>query len=341
MNSESKWHFNYDRSCVISYSYYCSPYQICGCDGEIVSWYPDAIRKPVTRFNPGGSKALKRIKGRGVCFHVAASEGASLFNYFNQSGNPCSHFYVRRDGTVEQYVDTDYRAPAQLQGNPTMLGIETQGGANESIVDTELWSVACLNSLIKLTQWLQQIDNFPAIMMANSISTSKGLGYHKLGINPWRVDTGELWSESNGKLCPGKAKINQIRTIILPGIKGENPDMATLESIEIKVDQLLASEAARYAVYTDRYNVESGRWEAEVNRDAAEAQIWAKEVERDMAMDAQLDRIETAVTNIDWRQVAINIAEQLQLNFPELNETVVTSIVENVINRTKLNVVAS
>lgn len=303
-----------------------------------MSWYPDAIRKPVTRFNPGGTKVQVRKKGRGVCFHVAASEGASLFNYFNQPGNPCSHFYVRRDGTVEQYVDTDYVAPAQLAGNSTMLGIETQGGANEATVDTELWSLACLNSLIKLTKWLQQVDNFPAIMMANSLAGSQGLGYHRLGINPWRIKDGQLWSESYGKLCPGANKINQIKTIILPGIKGENPDMATLESIQTSLDQLLAAEAARYAVYTDRYNVETGRWEAEANRDSAEAQLWAKEVERDVAMDAQLDRIEAAVTNIDWRQIAINIAEQLQLNFPELSGTVVTGIVESVLNKTKLSV---
>ncbi|HEY5989643.1 MAG TPA: N-acetylmuramoyl-L-alanine amidase, partial [Streptosporangiaceae bacterium] len=176
-----------------------------------MAWFPGAIRKEVTRFNPGGDLARLRIKGRGICDHVAASEAASLFNYFNEPGNPCSHFYVRRSGIIEQYVDTDWVAPANLEGNPTLLSIETQGGATESTVDSEPWEPAALDALIQLHIWLQKIDGFPIQEMPNSLSISKGVGYHRLGIDPWRVSGGELWSRSTGKLCPGLEKIRQIR----------------------------------------------------------------------------------------------------------------------------------
>jgi N-acetylmuramoyl-L-alanine amidase len=297
-------------------------------------WYPDAIKKPVTRFNPGGDKATLRTKGRGVCYHVAVSLSASLFNYFNTPGNPCSHFYVRFDGTVEQYVDTDYRAPANLQGNPTLLSIETMGGKTN--VDTEPWTPDQLTSLIKLTQWLQFLDRFPIQLMPNSISSSKGLGWHKLGVNPWRVDSGELWSESYGKVCPGAKKIEQINTVILPGVKGEIVDMATLESIETKLDGLIAAEAARYGVYTGRYNVETDRWESEVDRDAAEANLWVAEIQRDKEADTKLDQI---LANTNPEQLAAKVVEQLVQNFPEIDGVMVKGIVVDVINSSKLQVV--
>lgn len=264
-------------------------------------WYPDAIRKPVERFNPGGDKAVIRVKGRGVCFHVAVSLAASLFNYFNQPGNPCSHFYVRLDGTVEQYVDTNYRAPAQLQGNPTMLGIETAGGVTNA--DTEPWTNAQLIGLVNLTKWLESIDGFPLKLMENSRLPTEGLGWHRLGINPWRVSGGELWSESEGKVCPGSKKIEQIRTVILPGAKGDL-DMADHASLEAQlndlkqmVQNLIDAEAARYGVYTGRYNAETRRWESEVARDQAESALWVAEAQRDADEMAKLDEILTVVRN--------------------------------------------
>lgn len=205
-----------------------------------MAWFPGAIRKEVTRFNPGGDRARLRIKGRGICDHVAASEAASLFNYFNEPGNPCSHFYVRRSGIVEQYVDTDWVAPANLEGNPTLLSIETQGGATELTVDIEPWEPAALDALIQLHIWLQKIDGFPIQEMPNSLSTSKGVGYHRLGIDPWRVLGGELWSRSTGKLCPGLEKIRQIRTVIIPSMKQGDIMALTDDEIE-KIAQRTAA----------------------------------------------------------------------------------------------------
>jgi N-acetylmuramoyl-L-alanine amidase len=171
-----------------------------------VGWYPGAIRKEVTRHR------TRMERHRGICEHVAVSEAASLFNYFNQSGNPTSHFYVRKDGKVEQYVDTIYIAPCQLDGNPTLISIETQGGVNNP--DSEPWTAAQCESLAGIAAWAHKLHGIPLKSMPNSLPSSTGVGYHRLGVDPWRVPNGEKWSSAYGKICPGTGKIAQIPGII-------------------------------------------------------------------------------------------------------------------------------
>jgi hypothetical protein len=171
-----------------------------------VAWYPKAIRKEIKRH-----RTLRVRKGR-VCLHVAVSEGSSLFGYFNRSGNPTSHFYVRRDGTIEQYVDTKYRAPANLEGNSSLISFETQGGVKNA--NSEPWTAAQVNAMAECIAWLNQVDNVPLQLMPNSKSSSLGIGYHKQGVDPYRVSGGEKWSSAYGKICPGQGKIDQIPTII-------------------------------------------------------------------------------------------------------------------------------
>jgi hypothetical protein len=169
-------------------------------------WYPKAIRKEVTRHRTPMSAH------RGVVLHVAVSESSSLFGYFNQKGNPTSHFYVRKDGTVEQYVDTQFVAPAQLDGNPTLVGIETQGGVTDA--KHEQWTPAQVETLAQLCAWVHETHGTPLQAMKSSLKTERGVGPHRLGIDPWRVSGGEHWSTSYGKTCPGDAKVAQVPTVI-------------------------------------------------------------------------------------------------------------------------------
>jgi hypothetical protein len=181
-----------------------------------MAWFPGAIRKVVARHR------TSMARHRGVCCHVAVSEAASLFNYFNQPGNPTSHFYVRRDGTVEQYVDTQFRAPANLDGNSSLISVETQGGVRN--VDTEPWTSDQLDALARIAAWSNRIHGIPLVRMTNSLSATRGIGYHRLGIDPWRVSGGERWSLSYGKICPGAGKIAQIPRIITMARQGGEGD---------------------------------------------------------------------------------------------------------------------
>ena len=198
-----------------------------------MGWYPGAIRKEVTRHR------TRIQRHRGICNHVAVSEAASLFNYFNQSGNPTSHFYVRKDGKVEQYVDTVYIAPCQLDGNPTLISIETQGGVNNP--DSEPWTAAQCETLAGIAAWAHNLHGIPLKSMPNSLSSSTGVGYHRLGINPWRVPNGELWSSANGKICPGTGKIAQIPGIITRANQLTTGDDGAMAWTDAQIEEALAS----------------------------------------------------------------------------------------------------
>lgn len=196
-----------------------------------MAWYPQAIKKEI-HYHKKPMSAYNRVN-----LHVAVSESDSLYNLFNRPNQVCSHFYVRKDGTVEQYVDTRYRAAADLEGNDATVSIETAGGVKNA--DTEKWTEAQVQSLAALWAWIRDehgISN--KIAVSSKIgSESKGLSWHRLGVDgnfPSLPDPragrlqrggGMRYSNSRGKLCPGGGKILQIEDIFnLANKKEEKPE---------------------------------------------------------------------------------------------------------------------
>lgn len=182
--------------------------------------YPGATWRPVAS---KGRKALTEYNR--VNFHVAVSEASSLWDYFNKSSSPDSHFYVRRDGTTEQYVDTSQRAFADYEGNDATISIETQGGVNNP--NGEPWTDAQRETLAQIYAWAVQTHGI-AVQQASSSKkdqTSRGMSWHRLGIDgnfPALPDIragrkqrggGMHWSTSSGKACPGDAKIQSVPSI--------------------------------------------------------------------------------------------------------------------------------
>ena len=169
--------------------------------------YPKAIRKLIA---PGSNDP--RITAVGVVAHVAVSRADSLYSYFNgPSGGIESHFYIREDGTVEQYRDTAYEADAQGDGNSwpvgsTRLGfisVETEGMGDGS------WTDAQLASFDALCRWAAETHGFPlrAVTVPQPRSAAEGgVGYHSQ-FTAWNP---------NGHTCPGAARIAQFKTVVLP-----------------------------------------------------------------------------------------------------------------------------
>src|SRR5699024_181870 len=159
---------------------------------------------------------------RRVNLHVAVSEASSLFGYFNQKAVADSHMYVRKDGTVDQYVDTAYQANADVQGNDATISIETQGGLHNT--QSEKWTPAQVESLAQIYAWAVKTHGIPLKIAKDSIPTgtsSHGLSWHRLGIDGnfgggilrGRVAGGMHYSKSRGKVCPGDAKIRQVQDV--------------------------------------------------------------------------------------------------------------------------------
>lgn len=183
--------------------------------------FPGATWRPITADK--GRRPMAAYNR--VNLHVAVTEGSSLHAAFNRSGAVDSHFYVRRDGSAEQYVDTSMRAFADLDGNDATISIETQGGVHSA--DTEQWTAAQVETLAQIYAWAVRTHGIARQVAWNSQpgASSHGLSWHRLGIDgnfPGLPDVragrgqrggGMHYSKSRGKLCPGGGKIQQVPTI--------------------------------------------------------------------------------------------------------------------------------
>lgn len=181
-------------------------------------WYPTAIRKNIP---PGTSDP--RVTPTQIIDHVAASTTSSLYGWFNgPSGGVESHFYVRSDGTVEQYRDTAYQADAQVGGGRNAISIETSG-----LMDGT-WSEVQIAALIALHDWLVSVH--PTIpRRACPDPYSGGLGYHSM----WPGTTPGAWA-TDGRTCPGPRRITQWRERVLPAFTDTSGDDMALTEIEIQ-----------------------------------------------------------------------------------------------------------
>lgn len=180
-----------------------------------MGWYPGAVKKPIS------INYTKRVTTKTcVILHTSASLSSSLHGWFsNQSAKASSHFYIRMDGVVEQYLDTKHISWANASANSRSVTIETEGLGNEK------WTPAQLESIKKVLKWSCAEHNIPVRQMNSSAASEKGIGWHRLGIDGNfpssgilrgrnQRGTGEVWSSSRGKVCPGSLRIEQIPALI-------------------------------------------------------------------------------------------------------------------------------
>lgn len=167
-----------------------------------MAWYSKAVRKAL----PLDTSKDPRITPRVVILHVADSEADSLFSYFKSgSGGVESHFYVKYDGTIEQYRDTAYQADANVDANGFAISIESQGKANGT------WTAAQLASIKNLLTWIHQTHGVPLVKCPKW--DGSGVGYHVQFESHW---------DKRGASCPGPNRIKQFENDIVPWMKGED-----------------------------------------------------------------------------------------------------------------------
>lgn len=226
--------------------------------------YPGAIWKPITAKTRSRLTVYNRMN-----LHVAVSEGDSLFSFFNQPGIADSHFYVRRDGTVEQYVDTAYRAYADLEGNDATISVETQG------MGTGGWTPAQRESLARLYAWAVKTHGIAKKLATNSKvgTSSHGLSWHRLGcdgnfpalpsILAGRLQRGGgmHYSRSYGKICPGDDRIKQIPSIFARALEilGGSPTTTTTTTGGFMADLTEAQQQEIHKAVTAKVR-DGDRW---------------------------------------------------------------------------------
>lgn len=180
-----------------------------------MAWYPKARRRQLPR-----NYTARRTNKNCALLHSTASIAASQFGWFSDSrAQASSHFHIDFSGNVEQYLDTDFIAWTNVDGNPRSVTIETAGIGNE------VWSAAQVRAIVDLLIWICDTHRIPVRQMASSRTTEHGIGWHRLGIDGNFPTTGilrgrlqrgggEYWDRNRGKVCPGSLRIQQIPGII-------------------------------------------------------------------------------------------------------------------------------
>lgn len=158
------------------------------------------------------------VRYDGVVFHTIVGHDPA----------PAAHFSVGSNGELTQNRDTEYQSAACLNGNRRLLAVETEDmgdpfpdwGGN----DVPAWTNAQCDTNARICAWAHLTHGISLTEMLNSLSTSRGIGWHRLGIDgnfvpgidyPGRVPGGEVWTRAFGKGCPGNRRIRQVKEKII------------------------------------------------------------------------------------------------------------------------------
>jgi hypothetical protein len=149
-------------------------------------------------------------------------------------GNPpahAAHFSVRSDGHIFQSRDTLFKSAANKDGNHRVIAIENDdwGPPFPAWDDDDGHAVpgftsAQVEANAKICAWAYKMHGIPLIACPNSRPSSRGIGYHRQGIDGnfiaegyaygGRIAGGEKWTLYDGKACPGDRRIAQRAQII-------------------------------------------------------------------------------------------------------------------------------
>ncbi len=243
--------------------------------------YPPATKKLIP---PGVNDPAIIVCG--AILHVASGTSSSLYPYFNgPSGGIESHFYIRDDGTTEQYRDTRYEADANLRANSFKgsdgklygyVSIETWG------LDNGTWNPAMLAEIKRLLTWLSTTHKFP--LHKCTTPTDPGVGYHVMfgAPGPWTPVA---------KTCPGPNRIKQFNDIIVPWMKTATTPPSGQEDIIAMATQAEVAQAVSDGIrmyMKDFFSDEQGT--GDTIRDEA--------AERGKAQIAKLDELIAAVNGL-------------------------------------------
>lgn len=231
---------------------------------DIASWRPLGPGNPPTRMARHDIICLHTMVGfLGSTDAMFRDKGyVGVESHFGIGGRWGSDANADLDGVIYQWVDTEYRADANLEGNHRLISIETADNAPRLTSDIAPWSTAQVDSIVRLVAALCRRYDIPAELVPDSKSTRRGIAYHRQGIEPWRGGVGEVWSASRGKECPGDARIAQIRNTIIPRVraalapKQEEFVMASKDEVKAALREVLREKAVVDQLAEDMFSAD-------------------------------------------------------------------------------------
>lgn len=159
---------------------------------------------PFAQVRPASNHSGAMYQNLGLVLHVQQGNNDLGGEFNDASAQASSNFWVAKDGTLVQYVDSATVAWAQAAGNGSYCSVETQGFTTEPLTD------AAMTTLARLYQWGHQVHGWPFILA--EVPGQVGFGWHGMGGGAWGGHTG----------CPGDLRKAQ-RPEILRRASGASP----------------------------------------------------------------------------------------------------------------------
>jgi N-acetylmuramoyl-L-alanine amidase len=166
------------------------------------------------------------ITMRTVVHHSIVGSAEGAWQYFASGTALESTFIVKKSGYFWQIMSLGEQADAQFRANAFAGSIETEDNGNP---DTDPWTPAQIDTLVWLSLEMRRLR--PAIARRKCRTwDDAGLGYHSLFPGQW--------SNVPGKTCPGRIRIRQWGSTVLPRYLGgpveEDTDMTSEQARQLR-----------------------------------------------------------------------------------------------------------
>ncbi len=137
---------------------------------------------------------------KGLVVHVeVGTEAGTNVCFQNPSFQASSHFGCANDGSLDQWVDTDQVAWAEVAGNPGWISVETEGMPDTPLTGAQVASIG------RLFAWLQTLYGFPSQTCDHD---GAGLTTHA------HYPSGVADAAWGGHPCPGSIRSAQLPAIL-------------------------------------------------------------------------------------------------------------------------------
>jgi hypothetical protein len=139
-----------------------------------------------------------RIRARFVVVHVEQGTEAGTDAWFhNPSARVSAHFGVAKTGLVQQFVDTDFEAYAEMAYNGVGISIEHEGYSGQHLTADQM------NADVKLLTWINATTRIPLIWRLDGLGAPGVVGHGELGL-----------AGGDHLDCPGTPIKNDIRNLL-------------------------------------------------------------------------------------------------------------------------------